>query len=128
MPIDYPFKLAEYSWPVDIKGKILSHVFLTKLILLPGPRKIGKNPFLYFIYYLYTVRTQKVYTFLASGEGLLLYTDTVFTGLHNDSVAQQDPCGKCRIRTRDHCLSNLARYNEPPHLRVNYIPVYNTFI
>ena len=49
-------------------------------------------------------------TFFASGVGFPLYPENYSTLLHNDHVAHQDHCGKCRIQTWDLCPRSLVRY------------------
>ena len=47
--------------------------------------------------------------------GFPLSTLRFSTLLHNDPAAQQDHCGSCRIRTRDHRPRSLVRYLAMSH-------------
>ena len=47
--------------------------------------------------------------------GFPLSTLRFSTLLHNDPAAQQDHCGSCRIRTRDHRPRSLVRYLSMSH-------------
>ena len=96
------------DWAIDSKLKhfFFIHFPLPFITILP-----------YFLTYSFVLFNR---IFFLASEGDFLSTPR-FYNTHSELCLSLEifHCERCRIRTRDHCLSSLERYtNEPPHIRI----------